>query len=116
MVSPRSSRALNPVRARSAFSMIRCSACSCWIGAISNRLRDHPDRAARALCRAHPAALAVIVFERESLFGTELQNRVVGADAVAVIALEAIAAGEAPARFEERIGLIQTADHFVETG
>jgi len=55
-------------------------------------LRRHFNGATWAFGGAQPAALAVIVVEFEPVAGTELDHRVVGADAVAVVAFEAIAA------------------------
>src|SRR6516164_6086124 len=62
----------------------------------SDCLRHHHDRAARALLGAEPASLAEIVVELESVAGPELDHGIVGTNAVAVVALEAVAAGEAP--------------------
>ncbi len=79
-----------------------------------NRLRHHVDRPARTFRRAQPAALAIIEVELEALARPELDHRVVGADAVAIVAFEAIAAGEAAARFVERVGLVEAALDLVE--
>ena len=73
---------------------------------ILNRFRDHLDGAARALFHAHSAAFTVVVIEAESVSGPELKHRIVRTDTIAVIALEAVAAGQATARFEQRIALI----------
>ena len=59
----------------------------------SDLFGDHRYRTAGALGGAHRAALAVVVFEFEALAWSELRDGVVGADAVAVVAFEAIAAG-----------------------
>ena len=69
----------------------------------SDLLGHHLDRAARALGRADPASLAVVVVDRVGLAGSaELDHRVVGAHAVAVVAGEAVAAREAAAGLVER--------------
>src|SRR6266566_2115886 len=48
----------------------------------------HLDRATRTFCLADSAALAVVVIELEALAWPQLDHRIVGAHAVAVIALE----------------------------
>ncbi len=63
-----------------------------------NRLRYHVDRPARAFRGAQTAALAIVVVELEPLAGAELDHRVVRTHAVAIVALEAIAAGQAATR------------------
>src|SRR4051794_29872058 len=84
--------------------------------ARSDGLRDHLDRPARALLHAQPAALAVVEVERVRVraAGIELDHGVVGADAVAVVAREAAAAGEAAARLEQRGRLVEPAYDLVE--
>ena len=77
--------------------------------ARSGRLRNHLDRAARALGHADAAALAVVEIELEPLARPQLDHRVVGAHAVAVVALEAVAARQAAARLEQRVGLVEAA-------
>ena len=67
----------------------------------------HLDRAAGAFLRAEPAALAVVEVD---LVGVgpglvELDHGVVRADAVAVVAREAVAARQAAPGLEERVGL-----------
>src|SRR5436189_6063974 len=57
-------------------------------------LGHHLDGAARALRDADAAALAIVVVELEPVPRAELDDRVVGADAVAVVALEAVAAAQ----------------------
>src|SRR5512134_3156088 len=79
-----------------------------------DRLGNHLDRTARALGNAQPAALAVVVVELEALAWPEFDYRVVRADTVAIVALEAVAARKAPACLEERIRFIQSALHLVE--
>src|SRR5271165_3764750 len=74
---------------------------------LSNRLRHHLDRAARAFGGAEAAALAIVVVELEPFAGAELDHGVVGADAVAIVAFEAIAARETTARLIERVGLVE---------
>src|SRR6516165_9975446 len=80
----------------------------------SDCLRHHHDRAAWALLGAQPATLAEIIIELESVAGPELDHGIVGADPVAVVALEAVAAGEAPARLIERVGFIESLRDFLE--
>jgi hypothetical protein len=75
--------------------------------------RHHFDGAARALGRADAAAFAVVEVELEALARPELDHGVVRTDAVAVVALEAVAAREAAARLEQRVALSETALHFV---
>jgi len=54
--------------------------------------RDHFDRAAGALGLAKPATFAIVVIELEAVARTQFDHRIVRAHAVAVVALEAIAA------------------------
>src|SRR5579863_9004332 len=79
-----------------------------------NRLRHHVDRAAWALGGAQAAAFAIVVIELEALARTELDDGVVGADAVAIVAFEAIAATQAAARFVERVGGVEAAHDLLE--
>ena len=60
--------------------------------ARSDCLRHHHDGSARALLGADSAALAEIVIELESIAGSKLDHGIVGTDAVAVVAFEAVAA------------------------
>src|SRR4029450_3020004 len=46
--------------------------------------------------------------------GPELDHGIVGTNAVAVVALEAVAAREAPARLIERVGFIESLRDFLE--
>src|SRR3974390_366320 len=80
----------------------------------SHLFRHHRDRATGALRRADTTAFAVIVIEFEPVDRPELDHRVVRADAVAIVTLEAIAAGKAPPRFIERVGLVESALHLLE--
>src|SRR5271165_4360065 len=80
----------------------------------SNRLGHHLDRPARAFGGAEAAAFAIVVVELESLAGPELDDRVVGADAVAIVAFEAVAAAQTPARLVERVGLVKPAHDLLE--
>src|SRR5947209_4395922 len=77
-------------------------------------LRHHGDGAARAFGDAHAAALAVVVVEFVARARPELDHRVVRTHAVTVVAFEAVAAGQASARLEQRVGLVQAAHHFLE--
>src|SRR5205823_13036309 len=85
-----------------------------FTGHLSDRLRHHLDRAARALRDADAAALAVVVVEFEAAARAELDDGVVGAHAVAVVAFEAVAARQAAARLVLRRALVQSGLHFVE--
>ena len=58
----------------------------------SDCLRHHHDRAAGAFLSAQRATLAEIVVELESVAGPKLDHGIVGTYAVAVVALEAVAA------------------------
>ena len=58
----------------------------------SDLLGDHVDGSARALLGAQPATLAEVEVDAEPLAGVELDHGVVGADAEAIVALEAVAA------------------------
>src|ERR1039458_8178702 len=98
-----------PRRFRSAYRLNRLND-----NAASNGFWNHTNGAAGAFGGAKPAALAVIVIESETIAGAELDHRVVRADAVAVVALEAIAARQATSRLVERIGLVEPALHFFE--
>ena len=81
---------------------------------MSGRLRHHGDGAARAFLRAHSAALAIIVIELEPPAGAELDHRVVGTDAVAIVAFEAIAARQTAPGLVKRIGLVEPVLHLLE--
>ena len=70
----------------------------------SNRFRHHRNRPARALLFAQPATLAVVQVELEAFARPQFDDGIVGADTVAVITLEAVAAREAAPRFEQRGG------------
>ena len=54
--------------------------------------RDHFDSSAGAFGLAKPAALAIIVIKSEAVARTQFNHCIVRADAVAVVALETIAA------------------------
>src|SRR5450759_2465905 len=81
----------------------------------SDGFRDHIDGAAGAFGGAKPAALAIIVIEAEAVAGAQFDHRIVRADAVAVVALEAIATGKTPARLVKRVGLVEPALHLLES-
>src|SRR5262245_54883479 len=80
----------------------------------SDCLRHHHDRTARALLGAEPATPAEIVVELESVARSELDHGIVGTNPVAVVAFEAIAAREAPARLIERVRFIESLRDFLE--
>src|SRR5450756_3024788 len=73
----------------------------------SDGFGDHFDGATGAFGGAKRAALAIIVIEAETVAGTQFDHRIVRADAVAVVALEAIATGKTPARLVKRVGLVE---------
>src|SRR3954447_2281505 len=79
----------------------------------SGRLGCHLDGAAGAFGGAPAAAPAVVVVDLV-LAVAELDDGVVRADAVAVVAAEAVAAGHAAARLEQRGGVVQAAGRLVE--
>jgi hypothetical protein len=81
---------------------------------LSDRLWHHGYRPARTFLRTHTTAFAIIVIELESLAGAELDHGVVRTNAIAIVALEAIAAGEAAPRLVERVGLIEPVLHLLE--
>src|ERR1019366_5091932 len=81
----------------------------------SDGFRDHIDGAAGAFGGAKPAALAIIVIEAEAVAGAQFDHRIVRADAVAVVALEAIATGKTPARLVKRVGLVKPALYLLKS-
>src|SRR3954453_22783437 len=83
---------------------------------ISDRLRLHLDRAARALLHAQRAALAVVEVEgvRVGSDRVQLDDRVVRTDPVAVVAREAAPARQAAARLEEGGRNVEPAGDLVE--
>src|SRR6266545_5037178 len=81
----------------------------------SDLLGDHLDRSARAFLDAESAALAEVEIDLVELAGlAELDHGVVGTDAVAVVAAEAVAAGHAAACLVERVGVVEPADDLIE--
>src|SRR5262245_52699175 len=87
---------------------------------LSDCLRHHHDRTARALLGAPPARgaecaqLADIVAALESVAEPDLDDGILGTNPVAVLASEAIAAREAPARLIERVRFIESLRVFLE--
>src|SRR4051794_785776 len=83
---------------------------------ISDRLRLHLDRPARALLHAQRAALAVVEIEGVGVRAArlELDHGIVGTDAVAVVAGEAAPARQAAPRLEQRGGGVEAAGDLVE--
>jgi hypothetical protein len=75
---------------------------------ISDGLGDHFDRSRRTLLDADAAALAVVQVERVTVGFIDLEDRVVGAHPVAGVTAKAVAAGETPARLEQRVSLIES--------
>lgn len=65
-------------------------------------LGDHDYRSRRAFADADSAALAVVKVYFKAFAGTQLDDRVIWADAKAVIAFETVATGHATTRFVER--------------
>ena len=60
----------------------------------------HLNGAARTLCSANSAALAIVVIESVALIPAQLNDCVVWTNTVTVIALKAVAARQAPARLK----------------
>ena len=92
-----------------------------WPAAASSDIRSAPARSrspGRAFLHAQPAALAVVEVERVRVRAApvELDHRVVGADAVAVVAGEAAAARQAAAGLEQRRGRVEAAGDLLERG
>jgi len=63
------------------------------------RLGDHFDRVAWALLKANGAARAELVVDAVAAARAKLYDRLLGAGGIAVVALEAVPAGQAPASF-----------------
>jgi hypothetical protein len=82
----------------------------------SDLLRLHLDRATGACRGAQPGALAEVEVDLVAVGPgiVELDDRVVGADAVAVVAREAVAARQAPPGLELGGLLVEPADDLVE--
>src|SRR5512132_3795893 len=80
------------------------------------RFRAHADRAARTLPAAERAARAPVVAVLVASPGPELGDRVLGAGAVAAVALEAVAARQAAPRLVDGFLLLQTLHHLLEAG
>src|SRR5271168_275300 len=68
---------------------------------VLDPFRDHVDRPTWAFVDTDAAALAEVVVELVAERWTELDHRVVRAHPVAVVALEAISARQAPSSLEE---------------
>src|SRR6266498_1457519 len=85
---------------------------------ISDLLGLHRDRAGGAFLHADAAALAEVQIDLVLVGAArfELDHRVVGADAVAVVAREAVAARHAASCLEQRVGLVEAADDLLERG
>src|SRR5450756_1452400 len=81
---------------------------------VSHRFRNHLDGAAGAFLGADAAALAIVQVELETHARPELDHGIVGTYAVAVVALEAVAAGQATPRLKERIALVEALHHLLE--
>jgi hypothetical protein len=78
-------------------------------------LRYHLNGATRAFSCTDAATLAVIVVDPKALSGTELNDSIIRANSVAVVALKAVPARQASACFEERIRFVQTLCDFCES-
>src|SRR4249919_3067811 len=70
----------------------------------------------RALLEAGPATGAPVVVETVAVARAELDDRVLGTGAQAAVALEAVAARQAPLGLVDRRRLIETAHHLGEGG
>ena len=68
---------------------------------------DHLDRVTGTLLETDGAAGATIVVEAVAAAGPELDDRLLWAGGIALVALEAIAAGETAPRFVARFGFAQ---------
>ncbi len=75
---------------------------------------DHPDGATRAFGRAHSAAFAEIEIHAKPLSRTLFHDGIVGANAVAVVAFEAVAARQAAPGFEQGVFRVEAGVHFGE--
>ena len=82
----------------------------------SDVFAHHIDGTARTLVGTNAAPLAVVVIELELLAGTKLDDRIVRAYPVAVIALKAITAAHAATRFKKGVFFGQTVLHFIKRG
>src|ERR1035437_1838211 len=80
-----------------------------------NIFRYHLDGTAWALGGADAATLAVVVVELEAPAGAELDHGIVRTDAIAVVALEAVAAAHAATRLEHCGFLVEVADDFAKS-
>src|SRR4051812_6147080 len=85
----------------------RCHAGGAWQRGAGGGQSPAPIRSARS-ARAGSARSQA---DRVAVAGAELDDRVVGAHPEAVVALEAVAAGQAAAGLELRGPLVQPADH-----
>src|SRR5690349_3767778 len=84
------------------------------VARISAGLRDHLDRVHRALLEAGCAARAAVVVEAVAAPDAELDHGVFGAGAETTVALEAVAAREAPAGFVHGLVRGQAAQDLAE--
>ena len=80
----------------------------------SASLGDHLDRMARALFEARPAAGAFRVIDTVALAGSEFDDRLLRTRGVAVVAFEAVAAGQTALRLMARLGLAQPGKHLTK--
>src|SRR6266705_2917833 len=80
----------------------------------SRWFRDHLDGVTRALLEADRTAGAQPVVVAVPFAGTELDDRGFGAGRIAIVALEAIAAGETSLGLVERLLLGQAGDDLLE--
>src|SRR5690349_10593967 len=77
-------------------------------------LRDHLDRVYRALLEARAAAGAAAVVELVAMTHTQLDHSVLGTGPQAAVALEAVAARQAPTRFVNGLARREAPYHFGE--
>src|SRR5579863_5465145 len=111
---PFAARATCPSRSIAASSFAFPRSCGPVQTEPSDQLRNHLDCAARALCDAYPTAFAVVVVERIAIPRAELRHGVIWTDAVAIVALEAVATRKAAPRLVERVRLVETAHDLFE--
>src|SRR4029079_3265040 len=83
---------------------------------LNSRLRCHIDGVTRALLEARRAPRAEIQLDAIEPALPQLDDRLLGARGVAVVALEAVAAGEAPRGLVPRFLFRKTGHDLVEAG
>src|SRR5688572_10704766 len=86
------------------------------LGRIHAGFWRHVDRMARALLEACGAPGAEVELDAIEPALAQLGDRLLGTRRVAVVALEAVAAGQAPRRLVARLALRETRNDFIESG